>query len=337
TRDPVPLLAAHNALGGVSFYAGDFEAALAHLERGIALYDPEAHSPDRSPAFRLGQDPGVSCTMHAAMTLWMLGYPARAAARMHEGLALARARAHSFSVSYACHFGAGVHQWRRDRQAVRALEDEALALDTEHGFGLFLTAGAIQRGWLLAEDGRAEEGLAQMRHGLARHRDIGAQVLVPAYLALVAEVLEKLDRVAEGLSAVSEAFVAGQQSGQHYWEAELYRLRGLLTQPSSTISATAAADDAESCFLQAIEVARSRKAKSLELRAATSLSRLWAGQGKVREARALLSGIYNWFTEGFDTGDLIDAKSLLEELESRAGGSRAGQAKRTKPAAPRAR
>ena len=334
TGDTVALLAAHNALGGVSFYAGDFEAALAHLERGIALYDPRAHSPNRSPAFRLGQDPGVSCMTHAAMTLWMLGYPDRAASRMQEAFALARSLDHPFSVSYACHFGAGVHQWRGDRQAVRDVEDEALALDTEHGFGLFLTAGAIQRGWLLAEGGREEEGLAQMRDGLARHRAIGAEVLVPAFLALVAEVHEKLGRLAEGRSAVSEAVAAGQRSGQHYWEAELYRLRGALTRPSAVAGTAAAADDAESCFLQAIGVARSQKAKSLELRAATSLSRLWAGQGKVREAHALLSGVYNWFTEGFDTIDLIDAKSLLEELESRAGGSRAGRARRSRPAAP---
>ena len=229
TRDTAPLLAAHNVLGVVSFYAGDFEAALAHLERGIALYDAEVHGPNRSSAFRLGQDPGVSCTTHSALSLWMLGYPARAAARMREAFALARSLDHPFSVSYACHFAAGLHQWRRDRQAVQDVEDEALALDTEHGFGLFLTAGAIQRGWLLAEAGRQEEGLAQMRDGLARHRDIGAEVLVPAFLAMVAEVHEKLGRLAEGLSIVSEALVAGQRSGQHYWEAELHRLRGALT------------------------------------------------------------------------------------------------------------
>jgi predicted ATPase len=172
-----------------------------------------------------------------------------------------------------------------------------------------------------------------MRDGLARHRGIGAEVLAPAFLALVAGVHEKLGRLAEGLSVVSEAFVAGQRSGQHYWEAELYRLRGVLTRQSAVVG-TAAADDAEACFLQAIGVARSQNARSLELRAATSLSRLWAGQGKVREAHALLSGVYNWFTEGFDTVDLIDAKSLLEELGSRAGGSRARQARRSNPAAP---
>ena len=222
-----------------------------------------------------------------------------------------------------------------DRQAVRDLEEEALALDTEHGFGLFLTAGVIQRGWLAAEDGRAEEGLAQMRYGLARHQEIGALVLVPAYLALVAEVYEKLGLAAEGLSAVSEAIIAGQQSGQHYWEAEPHRLRGALTLRAAASAAHAA--EAESCFLQALEVARSQKAKSLELRAATSLSRLWADRGKAKEALALLSGIYHWFTEGFDTLDLRDAKSLLEELESRTARSRAGRAARSRPPAPEAR
>jgi predicted ATPase len=295
----------------------------------MALYDAEAHGPNRSSAFRLGQDPGVSCTTHSALALWMLGYPARAAARMQEAFALARSLVHPFSVAYACHFAAGLHQWRGDRQAVQAVETEALAIDTEHGFGLFLTAGAIQRGWLLAEHGREEEGLAQMREGLARHRNIGAEVLAPAFLAMVAEVHEKLGRLAESLSIVSEAIAAGQRSGQHYWEGELHRLRGALT-----LRAGGSADDAEACFRQAIAVARSQQARSLELRGATSLSRLWAGRGKVREAHALLSDVYDWFTEGFDTADLIDAKSLLEELAGRGGGSRVRRAGRSSPAAP---
>jgi predicted ATPase/DNA-binding winged helix-turn-helix (wHTH) protein len=343
TRDPTPLLAAHNALGIVSFYAGEFEAALAHLEQGIALYDPEQHSPNRSAAFRLGQDPGVSCTTHAALALWMLGYPTRAAARMGEALVLARSLAHPFSVAYACHFAAGLHQWRREPRIVQELEDTAFAHDTEHGFGLFLSAGAIQRGWLRAEQGQAEDGLAQMRQALARHRDIGAEVLVPAFLGLVAEVHGKLGQPMEGLSAVAEALTVGHQSGQHYWEAELHRLRGVLTLEAGTSPRTdtgrsgapdragrqsatpspAAVKEAETCFLEAIEIARGQRARSLELRAATSLSRLWASRAKVMEAHALLSDIYHWFTEGFDTADLGEAKSLLEELGSRAGGSSA--------------
>ena len=345
TGDATLRLAAHNALGIVSFYAGEFDAALAHLERGIELYDPEQHSPNRSTAFRLGQDPGVSCTTHAALALWVLGYPTRAAARMGEALALARSLAHPFSLAYACHFAAGLYQWRRERQVVQELEDAAFAHDTEHGFGLFLTAGAVQRGWLLAEQGQGEEGLTQMRQAVARHRDVGAEVLVPAFLALVAETHGKLGQPAEGLSAVTEALTAGYQSGQHYWEAELHRLRGVLTLQVGTspgldtgsrgarhdspgragrrsgTPSTAAVRDAESCFREAIEIARRQGAKSLELRAAMSLGRLWATRGKAREAHALLSDIYNWFTEGADTVDLGEAKSLLEEPGAESGGS----------------
>jgi adenylate cyclase len=186
----------------------------------------------------------------------------------------------------------------------------------------------IQRGWLLAEGGQSEAGLAQMREGLARHREIGAAVLVPAALALVAEVLRKLGRPAEGLSAVTEALMVAQQSGQHYWEAELHRLAGVLTLQAGS----PATGDAESSFLRALEIARRQRAKSLELRAAASLSRLWADKENVKEAHALLSSVYAWFTEGFDTADLSEARSLLEELETRAGAPRTGR--RGRPPAP---
>jgi predicted ATPase/DNA-binding winged helix-turn-helix (wHTH) protein len=327
TRDAAMLLAAHNALGIVSLYAGDFEVALDHLERGIELYGSDEHGPTRSTAYRL-VPPGVTCTIHAAWTLWMLGYPDRAAARTREALALARSLDHPFGVSYACHLAAGFHLWRREQQTAQELEDEALAHDTEHGFALLLTTGLIQRGWLLAEGGQSEAGLAQMREGLARHREVGAALLVPAALALVAEVLRKLGRPAEGLSAVTEGLMAAQQSGQHYWEAELHRLAGVLTLQAGP----PATGDAESYLLQAIEIARRQRAKSLELRAAASLSRLWADKENVKEAHALLSGVYAWFTEGFDTADLSEARSLLEELETRAAGPRAGR--RGRPPAP---
>ena len=245
----------------------------------------------------------------------MLGYPDQAAARAHDALALARSLDHPFGLSYACHLAAGFHQWRREHRAVRELEDEALAHDTEHGFGLLLTVGLIQRGWVLAEGGQTEAGLAQMQEGLARHRQIGAAVLVPAVLALVAETQQKLGRPAAGLSAVTEGLTTAQQSGQHYWEAELRRLMGALTLQADP-SATGAA---ESHFLRALEIARRQRARSLELRAATSLGRLWAATGNVTEALALLSGVYGWFTEGFDTADLTEAKSLLDELREHTG------------------
>lgn len=271
--------------------------------------------PARLPVLRL-VPPAVTCAIHAALTLWMLGYPDRAAARAQEALAFACALDHPFSLSYACHLAAGLHQWRKEHQIVQELEDEALDHDTAHGFGLLRTAGVIQRGWLLAERGQGEEGLAQMQEGLARQREIGATMLVPAFLALVAEVYQKLGRPAEGLSAVTEALAAVQRSGQHYMEAELHRLTGVLALQAAASPGRDAAD-AESHFLQAIEVARRQRARSLELRAAASLSRLWADQGKVREAHALLSGVYGWFTEGFDTADLSEAKLLLDELSLR--------------------
>ena len=309
SQDPALRLAAHNTLGTMSFYAGEFEAALAHLERGIELYDPDRHSPNRSLAFRLGQDPGVSCTTHSALALWVLGHPDRAAARMREAFALARSLDHPFSVSYVRHFGAGLHQWRRERQIVQELEETALGDDTEHGFGLFLSAGAIQRGWLLAERGQTDEGLAQMREAIARHREIGAEVLVPAFLALAAELQERLGRVDECRSTLAEAFTVGQRSGQHYWEAELHRLKGTLALRSD------ATGEAEASFLQALDVARRQRARSLELRAARSLARLWGSQGKTEDAHAVLAEVYGWFTEGFDTADLAEARALLEDLE----------------------
>jgi predicted ATPase len=308
THDAAVGLAAHNAVGIMAFYAGEFAAALAHVEQGTRLYDPSQHSPNRSATFRAGQDPGVSCAVYAAWALQLLGHPARAAARMGEALALARSLGHPFSVVYACHFAAGFHLHRKEREAVRELEDEALAHSTEHGFRLFPMLAAIHRGWLLSEQARGEEGLAQMREGLAALRAIGIEFRRPAFLALVAEVCEKIHQPGEGRSAVAEALAAAGHTGQRYWDAELHRLKGMLTlQP-----------DAESCFLEAIGIARRQRAKSLELRAATSLSRLWANTGKATEAHALLSAIYDGFTEGFDTADLSEAKALLEQLERRA-------------------
>ena len=342
TQDPATVLAGHNAIGLVSFYEGEFGAALARLEQGIELYDPGEHSPNRSLAFRGGLDPGLSCTCHVAWTLWVLGYPARAAARMREGLVLARSLDHPFTLAHACRFAATFHLSRRERDVVQEQIDATFALSTEHGFRVFLAVAQFHRGWLVAEQGREEEGLAQMSEWVAVCRDIRADCLIPTYLAWLAEVYGRIGRPAEGLALVSEALAVGRQSGYQYWTAELHRLKGTFTlqagpggvtaKSGSRERESAQADhrsaapgalverNAESCFLEAIEIARRQGAKLFELRAATSLSRLWARQGKAREAHALLADIYNWFTEGLDTTDLSEAKSLLEDLERRAAG-----------------
>jgi predicted ATPase len=272
---------------------------------------------------------------HAALALWMLGYPARAVAQMPEALALARLLDHPFSLSYSCHFAAVLHTWLADRRAVEARGDEGVRIDTEHGFALFLSIGAVYRGWLLAEEGHGLEGLVQMERAVARYREIGAGMLLPMFLALLAGVQERLGRIADGLATVSEALATGQEAGQRYWEAELHRLKGELTlraeartardagvrrprsggRPRGAVApATPATKEAEAMFLQALTVARRQQARSLELRAATSLGRLWASQGKTAEARSLLGDVYDWFTEGLDTADLIEARSLLARL-----------------------
>ena len=343
THDAAMRLAAHNALGIMAFYGGEFDSALAHLDRGTELYDPEQHSPDRSPAFRVGHDPGVSCAVYAAWTLHLLGYPARAAARMREALALARSLDHPFSLAYACHFAAGFHQCRGERDAVQEMEDQASAYSTEHGFRLFPMMGAIHRGWVMSRQGRGEEGVALAREGLAALRAIGMELRRPGFLALLAQVCEEIDRPEEGLSAAVDALAAGERTGQRYWDAELHRLKGTLMLQAETdqergagkrrargdrsnaadlessAPGTPVEREAASCFLAAIEIARRQGAKSFELRAATSLSRLWARRGRAREAHTVLSGIYDWFTEGFETADLSEAKSLLKELASRVG------------------
>ena len=258
---------------------------------------------------------------------------------MREALALARSLDHPFSMTYACHFAAGFHVWRGEREAVEELEEEALAYSTEHGFRLFATMGAIHRGWVLSRKGQVEEALAQMREGLAALLDIGLQLRRPAFLALVAEVCEGIGEPGEGLAAIAEALAAGGHTEQRYWDAELHRLKGTLTlqsearrgggtgtwrpghrsRPAERRSAAPGAGDAEACLLEAIQIAQRQRAKWLELRAATSLGRLWANTGKASEAHALLSSIYGGFTEGLDTADLRAANSLLEELARRAG------------------
>ena len=315
-HEPALLLWAHSASGVVAFYAGEFAASLDHLERGIALYDPREHSPEPSRALLAWQDPGVSCLAHSALTHWMLGHPARAVARIHEALTLARTLARPLSVGYACHYAAALHQFRRDHAAMQIAVDGAFEQATQHGFGILVATGTAQRGWLLAEQGQSADGLARMQEGIAALREVGADFLLPGFLASMAGTYERIGRPADGLSSVNEALALVEASGQHYWTAELHRVKGALTREADEKAA-------EASFREAIAIARRQGAKSFELRAATSLGRLWASQGKAAEAHALVSEIYAWFTEGFDTADLIEARALLEEL-GRADGRQMG-------------
>jgi predicted ATPase len=189
-----------------------------------------------------------------------------------------------------------------------------IALSTEQGFPLFLALGTTWQGCVLAMQGQGEGGIPQIHRGLTAYRATGAEVFRPYHLALLAEAYGKVGRAVEGLTALAEALVTADKTGERNSEAELYRLKGELTLQASAQSTESRAQEAEGYFLKAIDIARQQQAKSWELRASTSLARLWQQQGKREDARQLLAEIYGWFTEGFDTKDLQEAKALLEKL-----------------------
>jgi predicted ATPase len=227
-----------------------------------------------------------------------------------NAVALAQELSHPFSLALALDYTAMLHQFRREPRTVHEQATVAIVLCTEQRFAYYLAWGTTMQGWALVAQGQDEEGLAQMRHGLAALRATGAALRLPYYLALLAEACGRTGQAVEGLALLAEALAQAHNSRESWMEAELHRLKGELL---LSLSADHQAE-AEGCLHQALTVARRQQAKALELRAATSLSRLWQQQGKQTEAHQLLAQIYGWFTEGFDTPDLQDAKALLEAL-----------------------
>jgi predicted ATPase/class 3 adenylate cyclase len=306
-QDTTLLLEAHRALGTSLFYLGELAPARTHLEQAMTLYDPQQHC---SLAFHAGQDPGVVCRGFAAWALGLLGYPDQALQRSDDTRVLAQERAHPFTLAYALDFATRIHQLRREGQLTHQWAEALLTLSREQGFTQRLATGTILCGWALAAQGQTAEGIAQMRQGLAAFRATGAELARPYYLALLAEAYEEAGQAEEGLTALAEALAAAHTTGERFCEAELARLTGesLLAQSAEHHAAV------ETWFQQALDIARRQQAKSLELRTAMSLSRLWQRQGKCKEAHDLLAPIFGWFTEGFDTADLQEAQALLEEL-----------------------
>jgi predicted ATPase len=200
----------------------------------------------------------------------------------------------------------------RDVQAAQERATAAMALCTEQGFALYLARGTLLQGWAMAEQGQGAAGLAQMRQGLVAYQATGAAVFRPYYLASLAEAYGQVGQAGEGLALLGKALAAVHKTGERFCEAELYRLKGELLLVCSSKNY----GKAEACFQQALTVARHQQAKSSELRAAMSLSRLWQHQGKRAAAYDLLAPVYGWFTEGFDTADLQEAKALLEVLRA---------------------
>jgi predicted ATPase len=315
-HDPALLVGAHGALGETLYILGDFARAHAHAEQGIFLYTPQHH---RALVPLYGQDLGVTCFSFAAIVLWLLGYPEQALERSKEGLQLAQTLSHPHTLAMMLSFSAVLHRYRREAQAVHERADALIALATEQGFPYWLAYGTVLRGWALAEQGQEEEGIAQMEPGLAAFRAMGTEVLRAVYQALLAEAYGKMGQGELGAALLAEALAVVDRTGTYVYAADLYRIKGeLILQtlwvPGATFRDQHPESEARACFQRALDFARQQQAKSLELRAAMSLSRLWQQQGKRTEARRVLAEIYGWFTEGFDTKDLQEAKALLEEL-----------------------
>jgi predicted ATPase len=302
-QDPELLWIAHFALGAPSLWLGELVSARRHLEQAIALSD----DPQTRLRLTIGTaDSRVNCLFYTAWTLWHLGYPDQALKKSQEAIALAEGLSHPYSLAVALGFAALFHLFRRDAHLARERAEAVITLSTEQGFSLYLMYGMTIRGWTLTEQEQVEEGIAQMR------QNIGS-VLCPYELA---EAYGKVGQVEKGLTVLTETQAFIDKTGWRVKEAELYRVKGTLTLQSKVQSLESKVQEAEACFLKAIDIARKQQATSLELRAATSLARLWQQQGKRTEAHKLLSEIYNWFTEGFDTKDLQEAKALLDSLSS---------------------
>jgi predicted ATPase len=306
SQDPAQVLQARLALAVTSHSLGDPAATREHMEQAVALYDPKRHS---SHTYVYGQDPGVACLAFGAVALWLLGYPDQAVQRSREAVALGGELGQPNTLALALYFAAVLRQYRREGPAVQRSAEAATAITTEHGLSLWQAGSLVMRGWALAEQGAWASGIAQLRQGLTAWVATGGEAHHTYHLALLAEALGREGQIEEGLGVLAEALVLMHGTGEGFHGAELHRLRGefLLRQEA----AEGACREAEGCFGRALGMARRQQAKSLELRAAMSLTRLYQKQDRQAEARPMLADCYGWFTEGFDTADLQEAKALL--------------------------
>jgi predicted ATPase len=277
------------------------------VERGTALYDIKVHG---GQALRYAYDPGVICLTFLARTFWMLGFPDRAVESSDQAVAVARATGHTVSIAEAMIWRADIALLRGDVQDARERAVTTLALATEYELPLYSSQAAMTHGYTLSEQGHSADGIAQIRRGVPMLVTTGYSLYRPYYLAMLSDALGKTGEVDKALLMLDEAIESYRQFEVPYWDAELQRRKGELLRASDGANQAAA----EACFRWAIDIAQAQSARSLELRAATSLACLLAGQGKRREAHELLAPIYGCFTEGFETADLKDAKALLDEL-----------------------
>ncbi|WP_225569998.1 AAA family ATPase [Pseudomonas sp. Y24-6] len=308
-QDSDLLLEAHGTLGATLFFQGDLRNALEHHERARVLYNPDRQ---RTHAITYGMDPGYALTF-SAWSLWYLGFPDQASMRSREALALTKKISHPISLAFTLSATAILGQFRHDVRLAEECADAAIKLSLEQGFPFYLAWGTILQGWARAEQGNIDEGIAQITQGIATYQAAGAELGCSYFLALLAAAHGHAGQPQAGLAVVTDALAMVDRTGEHFYEAELYRLKGTLSLqcPGEDSQDSSVQQQAQACFEKAISVARQQGAKSLELRATVSLAQLWEA-GDKEAARQMLADIYSFFTEGFDSVDLLQAKALLD-------------------------
>ena len=301
---------AHGAMGATMLWTGEIADARAELEREIALYDPQRH---RS-RFSYGVDPWVASHGYAALALWLLGFMDQSAQASEEAVVYARELGHPLSIAFSLHFGASLFIARREPRAVEHRAEALIALSSDLGLAFWGHQGTMARGQALIQRGHSAEGLALIQGVLDTWSTLGKALNRPNYLAAMAEAHADMGHVERGIDILDAAQAEIVRTGERWWESEIHRLKGDLILKSRSVGGQSTLQgwaQAEECLQRAVEVARQQGARSLELRAVVSLSRLWLSQGERERAHELLKETYSWFTEGFDTADLKDARAVL--------------------------
>ena len=304
-NDPAGLILGHLSPGRTLMFAGILTRSRSHLEQALAFYDPVSHG---SLVRQAGVHPQVASQAFLGIVLLCAGHPDQALARSTAAIAEAKRLAHPPSLAVSLTNGARLVSFTGDSAALEEWAGELLAMATEQGFVLWRAMGTIYRGWAKVQNGDVAEGVSLLRDGSTAYRTTGAEAWVPYQIALLARACEIAGQIEEAVTQLDDALQITQRTGERWLEAQLIRHKGqlLLRQGHS--------EAAEELYHKALGIAQEQNAKLWELRAAVSLARLWRDQGKPTEARDLLAPIYGWFTEGFGTPDLKEAKALLEEL-----------------------
>lgn len=315
SQNPMVLIAAHFVLGFILRYLGDFVSSQEHLQLAMSL-----HNPDQNLAYRAlySVDPGLWSRGVTIGNLLALGYPERSRRRMEEAISLAQKASEPRAMAFILVFAAFHYRSSGEAEKARELAEKCIALCDEHGMSHERESVGVAYGWAMARLGQVEEGITQVRESIASHNARGSMISTSQYLAVLTDACAKAGRIDEALDSVTRGLDFVNANGERHYEAELYRLKGELLLAQAANNEQLRADSlqvaAEECFHEAIEIARRQSAKSWELRAVLSLARLWQNQGKRVEAREMLEEIYGWFTEGFETLDLRQARAMLAEL-----------------------